>query len=41
LAWLDRTVADEFLRAEHRCLLHVADEPERLLDILMDNRSPV
>lgn len=32
LSWLDRTVTDGFLRAEHRALLHVADEPERLLD---------
>lgn len=34
LAWLDRTVSDGFLRAEHRRLLHVADESERLLDLL-------
>jgi uncharacterized protein (TIGR00730 family) len=34
LAWLDRSVADGFLHAEHRGLLHVADEPERFLDQL-------
>jgi uncharacterized protein (TIGR00730 family) len=34
LAWLDRTVADGFLRAEHRALLHVEEEPQRLLDLL-------
>jgi uncharacterized protein (TIGR00730 family) len=34
LAWLDCTVVDGFLRAEHRRLLHIADEPERLLDLL-------
>jgi uncharacterized protein (TIGR00730 family) len=34
LAWLDRTVTDGFLRAEHRGLLHVAEESERLLDLL-------
>jgi uncharacterized protein (TIGR00730 family) len=34
LAWLDRTVADGFLRSEHRALLHVAEEPQRLLDLL-------
>jgi uncharacterized protein (TIGR00730 family) len=34
LLWLDRTVADGFFRSEHRALLHVADEPERLLDLL-------
>lgn len=34
LAWLDRTVADGFLREEHRRLLHVADEPDRLFDLL-------
>jgi uncharacterized protein (TIGR00730 family) len=37
LAWLDRTVADGFLRGEHRGLLHVADEPEQLLDLLKPN----
>ncbi len=41
LAWLDRTVADGFLRAEHRGLLRVAEEPERLLDMLLDNTSRV
>jgi uncharacterized protein (TIGR00730 family) len=41
LAWLDRTVADGFLRAEHRGLLHVAKEPARLLDILVDDKTPV
>jgi uncharacterized protein (TIGR00730 family) len=34
LAWLDRTVAEGFLRAENRALLHVAERPERLLDLL-------
>lgn len=38
LAWLDRTVADGFLRAEHRGLMHVAEEPERLLDLLLGSR---
>lgn len=38
LAWLDRTVADGFVRSEHRGLLHVAEEPERLLDLLMEAR---
>jgi uncharacterized protein (TIGR00730 family) len=35
LAWLDRTVADGFVRAEHRALLHVAEETEQLLDLLL------
>lgn len=39
LAWLDRTVADGFVRAEHRALLHVAAEPETLLDLLMEGGS--
>ena len=34
LAWLDRTVADGFFRAEHRAMLHVSDEPQQLLDLL-------
>jgi uncharacterized protein (TIGR00730 family) len=34
LAWLDRTVADGFLRLEHRARLHVAEQPEQLLDLL-------
>jgi len=34
LAWLDRTVVDGFLRPEHRRLLYVTEEPERLLDWL-------
>ncbi len=34
LAWLDRTVTDGFVRAEHRRLLHVAEESESLLDLL-------
>jgi uncharacterized protein (TIGR00730 family) len=37
LTWLDRTVVDGFLRAEHRRLLNVADEPERLLDLLFED----
>ncbi|HEY7315048.1 MAG TPA: TIGR00730 family Rossman fold protein [Gemmataceae bacterium] len=35
LAWMDRTVEDGFLRREHRSLIHVADESERLLDLLL------
>jgi len=38
LAWLDRTVVDGFVRAEHRGLLQVAREPGRLLDLLMEPR---
>jgi uncharacterized protein (TIGR00730 family) len=34
LSWLDRTVADGFVRSEHRALLHVAAEPDALLDLL-------
>jgi uncharacterized protein (TIGR00730 family) len=36
LAWLDRAVADGFLRAEHRGLLHVTEEAGKLLDMLLD-----
>src|SRR5262245_16752506 len=38
LAWLDRAVADGFLRPAHRRLLRVADEPEQLLELLTDFR---
>lgn len=34
LAWLDRTVTDGFLRAEHRSLIHVDEEIQGLLDRL-------
>lgn len=34
LAWLDRAVADGFLAARHRALLHLEQEPEALLDLL-------
>ena len=34
LAWVDRAVAEGFLRAEHRRLLLVDDDPARLLDTL-------
>lgn len=35
LAWLDRAVADGFLRPDHQGLLQVADESESLLDVLL------
>ena len=35
LAWIDRTVEEGFLRPEHRGLIHVAEESERLLDLLL------
>lgn len=35
LAWIDRAVADGFIRPKHRALLQVADEPRRLLDALL------
>ena len=34
LAWLDHTVRERFVKAEHRRLLLAASEPERLLDLL-------
>jgi uncharacterized protein (TIGR00730 family) len=37
LAWLDRTVSDGFLPANHRGLLHVAADPEGLLDRLLSD----
>lgn len=38
LAWMDRTVEDGFLRAEHRALIHVEDQPDRILDLLLGER---
>jgi uncharacterized protein (TIGR00730 family) len=36
LAWLDRGVAEGFLRPEHRSLLRVADEEDALLRLLVE-----
>ncbi len=36
LAWLDRTVAEAFLKPQHRELLLVAEDPERLLEMLLN-----
>ena len=38
LAWLDHAVGEQFLRPEHRRLLMEAEEPERLLDLLLHFR---
>jgi uncharacterized protein (TIGR00730 family) len=38
LAWLDRTVTDGFVRAEHRSLIHVGDKAQQLLDLLCGDR---
>ncbi len=38
LAWVHRCVAEGFLRPEHRDILHVARDPEGLLDLL--ERAP-
>jgi uncharacterized protein (TIGR00730 family) len=35
LVWIDRTVEEGFLRAQHRQLLIVGDHPEALVDALM------
>jgi uncharacterized protein (TIGR00730 family) len=36
LAWVDRGVAEGFLRPEHRALLRVADGEDALLDLLLE-----
>lgn len=41
LGFLDRLVAERFLRTEHRALLLVEDDPVRLLARFADYRSPV
>jgi uncharacterized protein (TIGR00730 family) len=38
VAWVDRSVAEGFLRPAHRRLLLEADEPERLLSLLIGHR---
>jgi uncharacterized protein (TIGR00730 family) len=39
LAWIDRAVAERFLREEHRAILHVGEQPEALLDLLLATHS--
>ena len=34
LAWVDRCLADGFLRPEHRAILQISSDPEGLLDLL-------
>jgi uncharacterized protein (TIGR00730 family) len=42
LAWLDRSVTEGFLRGEHRALIHVTDQPEALIDrLLNDHPDPI
>jgi uncharacterized protein (TIGR00730 family) len=38
LAWIDRAIAEGFLRPEHRGLVLAADRPEPLLDLLLHDR---
>lgn len=40
LGWLERAVADGFVRPAHRELLHVADQPQRLLQLLLNAYRP-
>jgi uncharacterized protein (TIGR00730 family) len=40
LGWLDHTVREGFVRPAHRGLLLEADDPQRLLDMLLDYRPP-
>jgi uncharacterized protein (TIGR00730 family) len=40
-AFLDRAVTERFVRSEHRAMLLVDDDPERLLDALARWRAPV
>jgi uncharacterized protein (TIGR00730 family) len=40
LAWLNRTVADGFLRSEHRALLRVAPDCQELLQALLRHQPP-
>jgi predicted Rossmann-fold nucleotide-binding protein len=38
LAWLEHMVREGFLKEKHRRLLREADEPDRLLDLLVHYR---
>jgi uncharacterized protein (TIGR00730 family) len=40
LAWLDHTVATGFLKPAHRRLVLEADEPGRLLDLMLSYKAP-
>jgi uncharacterized protein (TIGR00730 family) len=40
LAWIDRAVAEGFIRAEHRRLILMDDDPARLLDALAQYAPP-
>jgi uncharacterized protein (TIGR00730 family) len=40
LAWVDRAVADGFLRPEHRAMLRVAPAPQELLQLLLRHEPP-
>jgi uncharacterized protein (TIGR00730 family) len=40
LAWLDHTVREHFVRAEHRRLLLVAEDPGSVLDLVTRYRPP-
>ena len=40
-AFLDGAVAERFVRTEHRAMLLVDDDPERLLDALASWRAPI
>jgi uncharacterized protein (TIGR00730 family) len=39
-AWLDHMVRESFLKEEHRRLLLEADDPERLIEVLLHHRPP-
>jgi hypothetical protein len=41
LAWIDRAVADGFLRPEDRGLLRAAGRPDDLLDLLQHDRPAI
>jgi uncharacterized protein (TIGR00730 family) len=40
LAWLDRCVAEDFIKPAHRELVMVADDPETMLDAMLRYRPP-
>ena len=40
LTFLDQAVGEQFLRREHRAMVLVDDEPERLLDRCTTYRAP-
>jgi uncharacterized protein (TIGR00730 family) len=40
LGWIDHTVRESFVRAKHREMLLVRDDPEQMVEMLLSYRAP-